>query len=99
MEDLLRKLILGQWIMIQLLSPATKGLARQSLSLTVSSAFWKRASLCGLVNGEGEKNTGKMQQDIDSNLLLLTVLFYFILVLVFYFFNFKIFNSYMSSQT
>ena len=52
-EDLLRKLILGQWIMLQLLSPATKGLARLSLSLTVSSAFWKRASLCGLVNGGG----------------------------------------------
>ena len=69
MKDLVRKLILGQWVMIHLLSTATKGPARLSLSLTVSSAFWKkRVSLCGLVNGENKKKkkTGKMQQDIDS---------------------------------
>ena len=67
MKDLVRKLILDQWVMIQLLSTATKELARLSPSLTVSSSFWKRVSLCGLVNVKKKKNTGKMQQDIDSN--------------------------------
>ena len=70
MKDLVRKLILDQWVMIQLLSTATKELARLSLSLTVSSSFWKRVSLCGLVNGKKKKkktHTGKMQQDTDSN--------------------------------
>ena len=55
MKDLVRKLILDQWVMIQLLSTATKELARLSPSLTVSSSFWKRVSLCGLVNGKKKK--------------------------------------------
>ena len=57
MKDLVRKLILDQWVMIQLLSTATKELARLSPSLTVSSSFWKRVSLCGLVNGKKKNGT------------------------------------------
>ena len=69
MKDLVRKLILDQWVMIQLLSTATKELARLSPSLTVSSSFWKRVSLCGLVNGKKKKKKkkpGKLEQQIDA---------------------------------
>ena len=79
MKDLVRKLILDQWVMIQLLSTATKELARLSPSLTVSSSFWKRVSLCGLVNGKKKKK--KTQEKCSktltqANFLLLTVLKY-----------------------
>ena len=79
MKDLVRKLILGQWVMIHLLSTATKGPARLSLSLTVSSAFWKkRVSLCGLVNGEKKikKKLEKCSKTLTQENLLLTVLKY-----------------------
>ena len=80
MKDLVRKLILDQWVMIQLLSTATKELARLSPSLTVSSSFWKRVSLCGLVNGKKKKKKKPQEKCsktlTQTNFLLLTVLKY-----------------------